>query len=143
MTTLKVFDPPMCCSTGVCGPEPDARLATFAADLDWLKRQGVEVQRYNLSQDPAAFINQPEVARILRETDGEGLPVVIVDGSVVSQASYPSRERLAAWVGLPAAGDQCLADQPVAQQPKTPSLSVVQPGGGCCGGGNERGKGCC
>jgi hypothetical protein len=36
-TTLCVFDPAMCCSTGVCGPSVDPELARFAADLDWLK----------------------------------------------------------------------------------------------------------
>ena len=48
--TLQVFDPAMCCSTGVCGPEVDTKLVQFAADLDWLKSQGVIVQRHNLSQ---------------------------------------------------------------------------------------------
>ena len=143
MTTIEVFDPPMCCSTGVCGPAPDERLAQLSADLDWLKRQGMQVRRYNLSQEPAAFINQPEVARLLRETDGEGLPVIIVAGVVVSQGVYPSRQQLAQWVGLPAVDDQGLADQPAPQRPKKPSLSVVQPGGGGCGGDTAHGNGCC
>jgi hypothetical protein len=141
MAMIEVFDPPMCCSTGVCGPEPDARLATFAADLDWLKRQGVQVRRYNLTQEPAAFINQPEVARVLRETDGEGLPVLIIDDEVVSQGVYPSRQQLAQWTGLPS-GSWELADQP-ATRPQPPSLSVVQPSGGCCSGGTADGKDCC
>ena len=41
MTKLAVYDPPMCCSTGVCGPAVDPVLPRVAADLDWLKRQGV------------------------------------------------------------------------------------------------------
>ena len=53
--TIRVFDPAMCCSTGVCGPSVDPELARFAADLDWLKKQGVTVERFNLSQQPAAF----------------------------------------------------------------------------------------
>ncbi len=48
MTLLEVFDPPLCCSTGVCGPDPDARLSQFAADFNWLKSQGVDVRRHNL-----------------------------------------------------------------------------------------------
>ena len=31
MTHLQVFDPPMCCSTGVCGPQVDPELPRFAA----------------------------------------------------------------------------------------------------------------
>jgi hypothetical protein len=45
MITVTVSDPPMCCSTGVCGPDIDPKLAQFAGDLDWLEEQGVDVER--------------------------------------------------------------------------------------------------
>ncbi len=44
MTKLEVYDPAMCCSTGVCGPEVDPALVTFAADLKWVEAQGIAVQ---------------------------------------------------------------------------------------------------
>lgn len=31
----QVYDKPMCCATGVCGPQVDPVLPRFAADLDW------------------------------------------------------------------------------------------------------------
>jgi hypothetical protein len=40
----------------VCGPEVDGDLVRFAADLDWLKKQGVAVERYNVAQEPGAFM---------------------------------------------------------------------------------------
>ena len=55
MKKLEVYDPAMCCSTGVCGPEVDPVLVTFAADLKWVAEQGVIVQRFNLGQEPQAF----------------------------------------------------------------------------------------
>ena len=55
MVVLQVFDPPMCCSTGVCGPKVNPALPRFAADLNWLKSQGVHVERFNLAQNPDAF----------------------------------------------------------------------------------------
>ncbi|MEX2621006.1 MAG: arsenic metallochaperone ArsD family protein, partial [Egibacteraceae bacterium] len=55
MVTVEVFDPAMCCSTGVCGPSVDPALARFASDLDWLGEQGAQVRRYNLGQEPGAF----------------------------------------------------------------------------------------
>lgn len=61
MTTIEVFDPPMCCSTGVCGPSVDPALATFASDLDWIATQGAEVTRHNLSQEPKAFAENDRV----------------------------------------------------------------------------------
>lgn len=100
MSSIEVFDPPMCCSSGVCGPAPDERLARFSADLDWLKRQGVEVRRYNLAQEPAACTAHAEVKRIIDETGGDGLPVIVVDGCVVSQGDYPARDQLARWTGV-------------------------------------------
>ena len=54
-TKLQIFDPPMCCSTGVCGPSPDPVLPRFAADLQTLANQGISVERYNLAQQPQAF----------------------------------------------------------------------------------------
>lgn len=53
MTMFQVFDRPMCCSTGVWGPTADPVLARFAADLEWLKGQGVTVERYNLAHHSA------------------------------------------------------------------------------------------
>ncbi len=52
MPKLQVFDPAMCCSTGVCGPSVDPTLPRFAADLEWLQSKGVQVERYNLARDP-------------------------------------------------------------------------------------------
>lgn len=56
---IQVFEGPLCCNTGVCGPDPDQALVDFTADLDWLTRQGVSVRRANLAQDPAAFWTVP------------------------------------------------------------------------------------
>lgn len=100
MIAVRVFDPAMCCSTGVCGPSVDPQLARFAADLDWLKNQGVAVERFNLSQQPGAFAEDAAVKSAL-ETKGEaGLPLVKVNGEVKSSGLYPSREELAAWAGV-------------------------------------------
>ena len=61
MIKLQVFDPAMCCSTGVCGPSVDPVLPRFSADLEWLKsREGVQVQRYNLAQEVAALHQQSD-----------------------------------------------------------------------------------
>ena len=100
MSTIRVFDPPMCCSTGICGPAIDAPLARFAADLGWLKRQGVSVERFNLSQQPAAFVEDAAVRAALESRGEVSLPLVKVDGDIKSSGSYPSRDALAAWAGI-------------------------------------------
>lgn len=105
MPKVQVFDPAMCCPTGVCGAEVDPALIRFAADLEWLKSNGVEVERFNLSQQPAAFVANAEVAAAMRARD-DALPLIVVDGKVVSQAGYPSRGAIAKLVGL-SLGDAC------------------------------------
>ena len=98
MTTLQVFDRPMCCSSGICGPSIDSALVKFAADLTWLKGQGVQVERYNVAQQPKAFIAHEDVKAILREA--HALPLVRVNGHIVSKGAYPNRSSLAAWCGV-------------------------------------------
>jgi len=101
MSKVQVFDPAMCCSTGVCGPQVDPALVRFAADLDWLKSNGVEVERFNLSQEPAAFVDNPVVVGAMRGRD-DVLPLLLVDGKIAAQGRYPTREVLATFVGLEA-----------------------------------------
>ncbi|MEX2588548.1 MAG: arsenite efflux transporter metallochaperone ArsD [Actinomycetota bacterium] len=97
---IDVYDPAMCCSTGVCGPSVDPALATFAGDLDWLGEHGVDVRRYNLGQEPGAFATNNDVRHLL-EADGEGaLPAVFVDGEIRSSGRFPSRAEFAGWAGL-------------------------------------------
>lgn len=100
MPTLQVFDKPMCCSTGICGPQVDPILPKFAGDLAWLKDQGVAVERFNLAQQPQAFVAHSDVRVAIREGHELVLPVVRVDGKIVSKGAYPSREQLAAWCGV-------------------------------------------
>jgi AhpD family alkylhydroperoxidase len=79
----------------------DPNLVKFAADLDWLKSQGVVVERFNLSQQPMAFAEDADVKASL-QAKGEGaLPLIKVDDQVKSRGTYPSRDRLAEWVGVP------------------------------------------
>jgi hypothetical protein len=97
---LEVFDPPMCCSTGVCGPSLDPALVQFAADFLWIAGQGVRVERYNLAQQPQAYAANATVKAALRQ-DGNGcLPLVLLDGAVVSKGRYPSRQELARLTGV-------------------------------------------
>lgn len=103
MSTVQVFDPPMCCSSGVCGTEPDITLARFAADLQWVQAQGVQVQRFTLSQQPEKFTGQPLVLQAINAGGTGALPIVMIDGQIVAEKQYPSREQLATKLGLMAA----------------------------------------
>lgn len=110
MTIVQVFDPAMCCSTGVCGPSVDPRLVRFAADLDWLKSQGVSVERFNLSQEPRAFAENAAVKDALEVAGEAALPLVQVDGEVKSRGVFPSRDELAVWAGIGAPAPSLFTD---------------------------------
>jgi AhpD family alkylhydroperoxidase len=100
MLTIQVFDPALCCSTGVCGIHIDQALVTFAADVDWLKSKGVTVERRNLVQEPQAFAEHAAIRKLLQTQGDEALPAVLVDGDLKSSGRYPSRDELARWAGL-------------------------------------------
>jgi AhpD family alkylhydroperoxidase len=98
--TLEVFDPAMCCSTGVCGPDVDPKLVQFAADLKWLEEQGVEVRRFNLGQNPAVFVEN-ELVKTTLNNKGEGaLPLTLVKGQIMAMGHYPERNQMVEWLGI-------------------------------------------
>ncbi len=115
MTTIQIFDPALCCSTGVCGVEVDQALVSFAADVDWAKQSGAQVERFNLAQQPLAFAENATVKAFLERSGQEALPLILVDGGVALAGRYPNRTELARWAGISAPG--------------TP-----QSQGGCCSG---------
>ena len=117
MKTIQVYEKPMCCSTGVCGPQVDPVLPRFAADLEWLKSQGHQVERFNLAQQPAAFVQNAEIQQLLASQGTDCLPLIEVDGRIVSQREYPSRDTLAKWVGSETAIE---------------ALQMISEGGACC-----------
>lgn len=95
MLKLKVFDPPMCCATGICGTNVDPKLVTFASDLEWLKKQGVDVVRHGLSFEPAEFVKNEAVKDLLNKKGDNCLPIITIESKIVSDSCYPSREQLA------------------------------------------------
>lgn len=106
MKKLEIFDPALCCSTGVCGPSPDARLTAFASVVSNLKNS-VEVNRYNLAQEPGAFAGNPVVKQVLQEEGPKALPVILIDGKLVMKGIYPTGDQLAQLLGFQAEDDCC------------------------------------
>ena len=100
MTAIQVFDPALCCSTGVCGVEVDQQLVGFSADVDWAKLNGAQIERFNLAQQPMVFAENPEVKAFLERSGAEALPLILVDGEVALAGRYPSRAELARWAGI-------------------------------------------
>ena len=127
MKKIQIFDPALCCSSGVCGVEVDQQLVSFAADVDWAKQNGALVERFNLAQQPLVFAQNAAVKSML-ERSGEGaLPLTLVDGEVALAGRYPSRDELTRWidVALP------VSDSPAADKAAPAAGNCCS--GGCCG----------
>jgi hypothetical protein len=106
----------MCCSSGVCGTEVDQQLVSFSADADWAKKNGAQIERFNLAQQPMDFANNKVVRDFLDRSGQDALPLILVDGEFALAGRYPNRTELARWTGV----DEVVAEKPIS---------------GCCSGG--------
>ncbi|KAA6451285.1 arsenite efflux transporter metallochaperone ArsD [Bacillus swezeyi] len=95
MKKVEIYDPAMCCSTGVCGPSVDPELTKVASAIYTLENKGLSIKRYNLANDPAAFAENDTVNKLLHEQGTEALPVVLVDGKVFKVGGYPTIKEFA------------------------------------------------
>lgn len=100
MKTLKIYDPAMCCPTGVCGTDVDTRLVQLANFLNTLDKSKFEVNRFGLTTEPAEYVANTEVARILKEEGVDSLPLFFVDDELVFSKDYPSVPQLSSKLGL-------------------------------------------
>jgi thiamine pyrophosphate-dependent acetolactate synthase large subunit-like protein len=117
MKSIQVFDPALCCSSGVCGTDVDQKLVDFSADVAWAKQNGAAIERFNLAQQPMAFAENAAVKGLLERSGESALPVILVDGEVALAGRYPSRDDLARWAGV------------------TAPVAAKAPAGSCCSGG--------
>ena len=87
---VEIFDPPMCCPTGLCGPALDQTLLDMNQIIATLQASGVRVERYQMTSHPYVFMNQVEVMRLVRERQLAALPITIVHGQVIKAGDYPT-----------------------------------------------------
>lgn len=95
---IEIFDPAMCCSTGVCGPSLDPELTRVASAVYSIEKKGFNIKRYQLTNDPDKFTENNEVNTLLHEKGPDALPVILLDGKAVKVGSYPTNEELAEWL---------------------------------------------
>ena len=100
---VELFDPPMCCPTGACGPNVDQTLVEVNEMVLALHREGFKVERYQMTSHPHAFLNRPEVMRLVREQQMAALPITVVQGKLIKQGGYPTFNEIKA--ALSGAGD--------------------------------------
>ena len=97
MKKVEIFDPAMCCSTGVCGPSIDPELTRVASAVYSLEEMGFDIKRYQLTSNPEKFAENDEITRIFLEKGPDALPVVLLNDKAVKVGSYPTNEEFAQW----------------------------------------------
>jgi len=97
---IEIYDPAMCCSTGLCGPALDPVLVKMNDAVMALKKQGVEVERFNLSQQIKAVMSNMTVAELIHKNGSKILPITFVNGEVFRTGEYPSYEDLCNTLGI-------------------------------------------
>lgn len=136
MATIRVFEPALCCSTGVCGPDLDQNLVDFTANLTTLKAEGIDIERANLASEPTSFASHPAVRAFLQAAGSAGLPLTLVDDVTVLTGRHPQLAELRRWAGLTPAD---AATSVAAGVPE--GRTELPQAGGCCGGAAT--TGCC
>lgn len=101
MKTMQIFEPAMCCETGLCGVGVDPELLRISTVLNNLKNNGVVVKRFNLSNFPQEFINNTEINKLIMGDGVESLPATVVDGKIVITKKYPTNDEIAELLEIP------------------------------------------
>jgi len=124
--TMAIYEPSMCCSTGLCGVGVDPELLRISTVLDTLKKHGIEVKRYNLTSFPQEFVKSTVVNERLNDEGVEVLPITVVDGKIIITKRYPKNADFIKFLGIPAS---YLGEE---EKPAASESCGCGCAGGCC-----------
>ncbi|MGG7058378.1 arsenite efflux transporter metallochaperone ArsD [Clostridium nigeriense] len=94
MKKMIIFDPAMCCSTGVCGPSVNPELLRISTTVNNLNNKGILVERYNLTSNPQIFVDNKTINELLMKKGVDVLPVTMLEGKIVKVGSYLTNEEI-------------------------------------------------
>ena len=123
MKQIQVYEPAMCCATGLCGAGVDPELLRISTLLTTLAKQGGEIERFNLTSNPQAFVSNAVINDLLMKGSAVLLPITLLDGEIIKTKAYPSNQEIYAWLGI---------------EPVLTMASAIKSTNSCCGG-----SGCC
>ncbi|MET2171525.1 arsenite efflux transporter metallochaperone ArsD [Enterococcus faecalis] len=125
MSKVSLYEPAMCCDTGVCGPGVDTELLRVSSVVQALeKTDGVEIERFNLTGNPGAFVENAKIGELLLAKGADILPVVLLDGEIIKMAGYPSNEEFSIYTDVDFSDDK--------KEHPTNSCCSPSSGSGCC-----------
>ena len=94
---LIIFEGMLCCSTGLCGPEPNQALIQLNEDVKKLKEEFPKrIIRASLSFNAQAFLECPEVLKLVKDKGTGILPITVLDGKVLAKQKYMTYDQMRA-----------------------------------------------
>lgn len=100
MKTIKIYDPALCCPTGLCGVNIDPELMRIAVVVETLKQKGIVVERFNLRDHPQVYVTTKVVNDCLMAEGADVFPIITVDGEIAIKKVYPSNKQIAGWLDI-------------------------------------------
>jgi len=94
---IDIFDPSMCCSSGLCGPAADPVLLRVNEAVSRLEKEYADltISRHMFGRAVKAFTETPVVMDLIQEQGLTALPITVLNGrEVVAAGRYPTYDEL-------------------------------------------------
>ncbi|MBB6215058.1 disulfide oxidoreductase YuzD [Anaerosolibacter carboniphilus] len=87
---INIYEPPMCCTSGVCGPSPDTKLMDLQDAIKRLEKEfpEVSINRYSMNFSPKEFMNNKEVFTKVKTEKTNALPIITVNEVIIKEKDY-------------------------------------------------------
>jgi len=111
MKKMEIYEPAMCCETGLCGVGIDPELLRISTVLNTLKKAGYDVGRFNLNSAPMAFVENTVINKFINEKGVDELPATLLENEIIMTGRYPTNEEFINLLELPEGILADLADE--------------------------------
>ncbi len=89
---IRIYEPDICVSMA-CGMEREKELKELAVWIRQLRKEGMDIQRYNYTLHKERFLEEPLVEGYDFESK-DSQPVTVADGKIVISGRYPDIDEL-------------------------------------------------
>lgn len=101
MKKMTIYEPAMCCSTGLCGVGVDTELLRVSTVISTLTKNEINVDRFNLTNSPQEFIANKVVNTFIRANGLSKFPITVLDGEITITGRYPSNDEFIELLEIP------------------------------------------
>ena len=98
MSKLVIYEGMLCCSTGICGPEPNKALIQLTEDVKRLQAEfpDAKIIRASMSFNAQAYLEEPEVLKLVKTNGTDILPITVLNGKILSKQRYMTYDEMRA-----------------------------------------------